>query len=82
MASLLRESCTSDQEHLSPSRSTEDMKKKQSEYAELVKKSANNGMKIRPVKIMPTGPRKALAVITLKNNTPIAVSEKPFTAFF
>lgn len=68
-------------EHLSMSRSTEDMKKRQSVYAQQLKEGAKTGMKIRPAKQMPAGPMKA-TTISLKNNTPVQVSEKPFVPFF
>ncbi len=69
-------------EHLSMSRSTEDMKKRQSEYALQLKNAGNKeGLKIRPAKVMPAGPRKAVT-LSLKNNTPVQVGEKPFVPFF
>lgn len=68
-------------EHLTISRSTEDMKKRQSVYAEQVKEASKSGMKVRPAKVMPKGPRAAVT-ISLKGNELIQVSEVPFTPFF
>lgn len=68
-------------EHLSLSRSTEDMKRRQKEYAQQIKEASKDGLKVRPQKIMPVGPRSAVT-ISLKSNKPIEVGEKPFTQFF
>ena len=68
-------------EHLSISRSTEDMKTRQGVYALQVKEASKSGMKVRPAKVMPAGPRPSVS-ISLKENKPIQVSEKVFTPFF
>lgn len=68
-------------EHLSLSRCTEDMKKRQKVYAEQVKEASKTGMKVRPEKVLPKGPMEGI-VISLKENKPIEVSEKPFIPFF
>ncbi|ELA41026.1 uncharacterized protein VICG_01908 [Vittaforma corneae ATCC 50505] len=68
-------------EHLTLSRSMEDMKNRQKKYAEQVKEASKSGMKVRPEKILPKGPRPAFT-LSLKNNTPIQVSEKPYVPFF
>lgn len=68
-------------EHLSLSRSTEDMKRRQREFSSRAKEAAKEGIKVRPIKILPAGPRPAFT-ISRKNNTPIEVSEKPYIPFF
>jgi large subunit ribosomal protein L21e len=68
-------------EHLSISRSTEDMKKRQAAYAVQLKEASSTGMKIRPAKVMPVGPRAAFT-ISLKENKPLQVSEKTYEPFF
>lgn len=68
-------------EHLTISRSTEDMKNRQKKHAAQIKEASKTGLKVRPEKRMPTGPRAAFT-ISLKDNTPISVSEKPYNPFF
>lgn len=68
-------------EHLCPSRSTEQMKQKQKEYAERVKASGSSGIKVRPVKSMPAGPRPAFSIFK-KDNAPVEIAEKPYLPFF
>lgn len=68
-------------EHLRLSRCTEDMKKRQAAYQEKVKAAEGTGMKIRPDKVLPAGPRAAFS-ISLESNKPISVSNKPFVPFF
>lgn len=68
-------------EHLTLSRSTEDMKRKQREYAEKVKQAGDSGVKVVRTKVLPAGPRASFT-LSLKNNTPVEVSEKPYLPFF
>lgn len=68
-------------EHLTLSRSTEDMKRRQKIYADQVKEAVKSGMKVKPEKVLPAGPRPAFT-ISLKSNKPIEVSEKPYIPFF
>lgn len=67
-------------EHLTLSRSMEDMKRRQKVYAEQVKEASKTGLKVRPEKRLPAGPRPAFSIL-LKSNKPIEVSEKPHISF-
>lgn len=68
-------------EHLTLSRSTEEMKNRQKKYAEQVKQAGSNGMKVKPEKILPAGPRAGFT-ISLLDNKPVEVSEKLYAPFF
>ncbi|KAM0680212.1 60S ribosomal protein L21A [Glugoides intestinalis] len=68
-------------EHLTLSRSTEDMKNRQKVFSEKLKEAQKTGLKVFKDKVLPAGPRPAFTV-SLQNNTPIEVSAKPYTPFF
>ena len=62
-------------EHLTLSRSNEDMKRRYAEYEKLLAEARKEGREIKPVKRVPKGPLPAFSV-SMKDNTPIEVAEK------
>lgn len=68
-------------EHLTISRSSDEMKAKQREFSKKMEEAKKTGIKISPPKRLPAGPRPSFS-IDLTKNKPVEVSELPYHPFF
>lgn len=68
-------------EHLTLSKSLDDMKRKQRIHSQKLEEASKTGVKISTEKRAVQGPRGGFTV-SLTNNAPIEVKEKPYVPFF